>query len=178
LTVSEETEPAYRRVMLGLGQHFGGDVVADLPRVMRLPGSINQKPGNGGSMAQLVACNRDRVYALADFEPWAIEPPQPRAGRIVPPIHDDDELLTEFARRHWVLNDQGGAKFYVRCPWEGQHSGKTNDSSTALWKTDGRWWFKCFHEHCRRRWRSEVLEYFTLAHTIASPILPQQGSRA
>ena len=160
LPVSEENEHAYRRAMLGLAQHFGGDVVADLPRVMRLPGSVNVKPGNG-NMARLIVCNHERLYTLADFEPWAVEPPAPRACRSVL-VQDDDELLSEFSRRQWVLSDQGGAKFYVHCPWEEQHSGEVNKSSTALWKADGRWWFKCFHEHCKTRWRQEVLEYFRL----------------
>ena len=161
LIVSPETEHAYRRVMLGLGQHFGGDMVADLPRVMRLPGSVNLKPGNGGSMAQLAACNRNRLYTLADFELWAVETPARKDSRTVA-APDNDDLPAEFVRRGWLLSDQGGAKFYVQCPWEEQHSGEINKSSTALWKTDGRWLFKCFHEHCKTRWRQEVLEYFRL----------------
>ena len=68
-------------VMTGLAVHYGGDrAVADIARVMRLPGYRNKKPGRGDAMVTWADLNGAAVdpESFADLP----EPPKPGNGRL------------------------------------------------------------------------------------------------
>ncbi len=182
-----EAEQAWQRVQIGLAQHFNSDPsMKDLPRVMRVPGTRNVKPGNGpGAIVRLLICEQALRYPLSAFDQYrAAESDLPHAPKLTaredswrdPDDPDAVVFRSEFGRRGWLLSDQGGGLYYVRCPWADQHSSAGNASSTAIWVPETPGWpagFRCLHAHCDRRRAREVYEFIRLqraAETIREEI--------
>jgi len=160
-----DTISLYSRTISGLARYFDGDrSVGDTPRVMRLPGSRNMKPTANGALVELRLYEPDRMYKLEDFAGWADakeEDPAPRLSSITG--HSDDvNLIDEFTKRSWMIEDQGDEFYYVRCPWIHEHTSSSGPSETALWCYEGRWCFRCMHSHCSKRRIAECYDFFRL----------------
>jgi len=99
---------AAKRALVALADWHGlGHQAVDVPRLLRLPGTINRKPGRGGFVVRVEEYRPDAVYDLADFGPAltvAFSPePRHRAG-------DDDAPIPEGGRRTALLKLAGGMK--------------------------------------------------------------------
>lgn len=65
VTITPETKQEFKRTLHGLANVVKGDVVArDLARIMRLPGTINTKPGRNGAKCEV-------IYSLPVFYDYA-----------------------------------------------------------------------------------------------------------
>jgi hypothetical protein len=78
LALGEEAE----RELVEAFVPYGADgVCRDAPRVMRLPGTVNTKPGRNGAMATLVCCNPNLKYGIEEL---SARLPRPEARPGVP----------------------------------------------------------------------------------------------
>ncbi len=57
----------------GLAEHLGGDEVLSVARSMRLPGTINTKPGRDSSLCTFVGYHPERLYSLSEFRAFLPE---------------------------------------------------------------------------------------------------------
>jgi hypothetical protein len=58
------------RVLRGLARHLNGDTALTVAQSMRLPGTINTKPGRDSAICTFFSYHPDRRYALNEFEPF------------------------------------------------------------------------------------------------------------
>jgi hypothetical protein len=66
-------------VLAGIAKLCGGDNTKDLPRLLRIPGSLNRKDQRNGAApvpTALVECDPTRKYPLATFEAFATLAPE------------------------------------------------------------------------------------------------------
>ncbi len=175
--IRPDVEERYQRTVLGLAHHFGSDpAVADTPRVIRMPGTVNHKPGRGGAVATLLDCQPELQYALEDFAEWLAPAPVPSGGTAQPAgrrgrengsFGDEVDLLGEIGRRGWLLCDQGSDMWFIKCPWQHQHTTRSGVTETMLWRWDDRWCFRCMHGHCAERRIAHVYEYVRIERELA-----------
>jgi len=140
-----------------LAAHYGSDrSMADLSRVMRVPGFYHNKRGR--HLVTLIKSERV-VYPVAeimDGVPPMLPVSRPPVARVPYATRDLVELFK--ASRLYVRAD--GDKHVVRCPWEHEHSTPwrgASDTATVLFDGGG---FDCKHSHCAERGRPDVLRYF------------------
>lgn len=163
----------YSRTVAGLAAHFSTDNVSDIPRVMRLVGSRNVKSGTNGPVVKMTLLKPERRYRIEDFGAYVLESQKQVKGDVNSshsPTPGRLDLLFEFHKRGWLLEDQGGHFYYVRCPWKEQHSSESGKSETALWRYGSMWCFKCLHSHCARRKARECAQFFTLMQAATAEV--------
>lgn len=151
---------AQKRIAL----HYGSDFkVHDLPRVMRLPGTVHQK--GEPVLVDLLTVTPTRYQwadVLAGIAPMPEvrrRPPEPerkapeRSGMVLD--------LRTFDVRRWA-DDAGlllgeskvSGRWYIHCPWAGQHTGgRVTATSTVIYESDGERGpgFWCSHNACDGR---------------------------
>ena len=134
-------------------------------RLMRIPGSVNTKPGRDAFVSTITEWNPDRSWALddlatelgVDLQNLRVRPAASVSaiGSVVSnPIADP--LLDWLNDNGHVVNDNGGQWVDIRCPWGDQHTtGQDTAGYSPLGRGDDGWeerrGFKCLHEHCRNR---------------------------
>lgn len=155
--------PAQKR----LATLYGSDPkVHDLPRVMRLPGTLHQK-----GLPQRVALLADSGHRYTYAEITADLPPLPQRPAPTPmPRYSPDryalrgdystlDLIGWFAAQGAYLADKGDCKHTVVCPWWTGHTGqRRGESSTVVWQEPGQWpRFYCSHAHCNGRKLADIV---------------------
>lgn len=66
--VDEAPDPFFEDLMKGMAAQYGADPSpVDISRVLRLPGTVNQKPGAGGHVAASVFCSARSRYTKAEI---------------------------------------------------------------------------------------------------------------
>jgi hypothetical protein len=150
-------------------------------RVMRVPGSVNVKPGRNRFKARITEWNPDRCWSLDDLvaaldldlddiEAAAQSSGVQRvAGRVSaapvrPDIEVEDPLLDWLGANDAVTEDKGGEWVTVICPWHDQHTtGKDTAGYSPLGRGSGDWaetrGFSCLHEHCRKKNARDLVEW-------------------
>ena len=134
-------------------------------RVMRVPGSLNDKPGKDNFISTITAWNPDRSWDMDDLavklgvdvenlnvvRKTAV---QVRTGgsSIDHDLDVEDPLLTWLQDEGHIVTDKGEWVDVV-CPWHEKHTTGSNTAGySPLGRGDGRWGmtrgFKCQHEHC------------------------------
>ncbi len=58
------------KLLRGLAQHLNGDDILTVAQSMRLPGTINTKPGHEDAVCHFVGYHPERVYDLGEFSPF------------------------------------------------------------------------------------------------------------
>jgi len=109
-------------------------------------------------------------YTVIDDRELAASPEQNAATAIIagPAIGtDEQETIAQYVETAFdaaeidyqsrVANDQGGFKWFIACPWRGEHTeGKDFDTSSAviIWAS-GKLIYECKHGHCQniRQWK-------------------------
>jgi hypothetical protein len=100
--ITPETKGDFKRALHGLALKVGGDVVArDMARIMRLPGTVNTKPGRNGALCEVLDCIPVFYdYAVLGRELRKFAPREaPRPSRSVPVSAVDARLpkmVTDF----------------------------------------------------------------------------------
>jgi len=65
---------SFRRTVKGVQKILGSDKVDDLPRVLRVPGTLNYKDLKHVLPCKIIFAEYSRRYVISDFEPFAISP--------------------------------------------------------------------------------------------------------
>jgi len=144
-------------------------------RVMRVPGSVNLKPGKNSFVSKIVDWHPERTWQLEDLakalgvdttklevRPTRAKPGGAAAadGIVV------DPLLVWLADNGYVVKDDGKDWVEVKCPWADQHTtGADTAGYSPLGRGEGEWvdgrGFKCMHQHCRDRHFAEFRDWAT-----------------
>ncbi len=169
----------FRNAQLRLIAHYDSDAACyDLPRVMRLPGSLHQKAQP--LPVRVVHANPWPCYLVEEvvdgIAPLSVVvAPDPEAiaaraaavrGGMVAGI---DVVTLDLAR---LFADAGLALsgalashgVAVSCPWERDHTSTTSSTATMVWSAGegGRALpgFRCLHAHCASRGLADVMRLF------------------
>src|SRR5262249_46488530 len=86
-------------ILRGLADYFGGDKVITVAQSMRLPGSINSKPGRQAADCRLISIEPGLRYSLTDFSAYREVPQQPLAELVLRRSNSNKVLSPENARR-------------------------------------------------------------------------------
>ena len=70
---SEDLE-GFRLIVKGVQEILGSDAVSDLPRILRIPGTLNYKDPKKILPCKIIFSDYTRRYVISDFEPFAILP--------------------------------------------------------------------------------------------------------
>lgn len=125
---------ATSRINLSLANTLGGDVAASRPSsMMRVPGTINTKPGRG-NIVEIVDWDYGRLYRIDDFA-WLDPGPivqRPRAVRVKTDQPDKATITAEqvAALCRNAKPYHGGWKASCPCPGHGKGKGDTTPSLT------------------------------------------------
>ena len=117
LNGSGETERV-EGILRGLAHHLGGDpAVADVARVMRLPGFLNVKDPEHPVPCQLLEVHMDRRFDLAAFSGFeALEPSQPAV--VIPETSERPRLpawTLDFLARGTIQGERNNVAFASAC---------------------------------------------------------------
>lgn len=110
---SELEERDYAEARLrGLASRLGADSVWDLPRVMRVPDTVNHKNGEAPPV-EIVEFHPSRRYNLSDFDEWALEAERAEAVEFEEPADALEAMRKAEANglpaRAWRLITEGHA---------------------------------------------------------------------
>lgn len=86
MAVDESNRDGIKRTLKGMAIATGGDTkVADLARIMRLPGTVNTKPGRGQTcmVRDFIPCRYHYIELELGYAPFAM-PTMPTISRIIP----------------------------------------------------------------------------------------------
>ncbi|MDA2931165.1 DUF3987 domain-containing protein, partial [Acidobacteria bacterium AH-259-O06] len=64
----------FRLIVKGAQKILGSDPVSDLPRILRIPGTLNYKDPKKSLPCKIIFSDYTRRYVISDFEPFAISP--------------------------------------------------------------------------------------------------------
>ncbi len=162
----------YEAIVAALGEKGWTDKGAGGSyRVMRVPGSLNDKPGKKNFISRITDWHPERSWDMdelalkmgVDVENMTVTRKKgvgtPRAGGAA--AHDididiDDPMLTWLADEGHIISDNGGEWVEIVCPWHEEHTdGRNMASYSPLGRGSGEWperrAFNCLHEHCKDR---------------------------
>jgi len=101
LRITDDNRDTVKRTLKGMAKAVGSDTtVADLARVLRIPGTINTKPERNKALCEVVdyiPCAVNYMDMELTFAPL-VQPPAPRVYRTISPAAIDTNLPK------WVLN--------------------------------------------------------------------------
>jgi hypothetical protein len=182
-----------------LAAHYSGDPAChDLPRVLRLPGTIHRK---GAPWLVTAECEMRHAYPLADVldgiaELPRQEPPKPsidvsarqlaaRIGyglvdKLDPATLDIVKLCQDAGLSLGAWRDGG---LTIACPWSAEHSSDTGKTSTVVWPAGVKSnlpGYKCFHAHCSHRTLADLMRLFVdeLENYATTAKAPGRGVKA
>ena len=147
----------YEQVQRGIAQHLGTDkAVIDLCREVRVPGFMHTKDLKRRTEVTLKLCNPDLRYSPLDVV--AAFPFDMREAK----VHDVVHVGPLPSLTHALVNNLYGpprkedGAYVVPCPWVGDHTTKSNPTSTIYYPphqdNGGKGFFKCLHSHCAERY--------------------------
>lgn len=170
---------AFRSAQHRLARHYGSDPsVCDLPRVMRLPGTLHQK-GDPRQVSILdctgaAYCAGDVLAGIADLPPPQRQPVAQLAvigGRIDIRTVDVVQVAQAAGLRPRRLPSADGPDpaWAIDCPWRAEHTdGRQGETATVVWQR-GVYppAFRCLHAHCSDRRLAQFLA--RLGATVVAP---------
>ncbi len=113
------------RAIRGLAHHLGGDPAVSIAHSMRLPGTLNTKPGRGNVRCAIERYFPDRLYSLTEFRRFMYMPvvhylPLASRGRWSEPTSAPDaaalQELTEAVLVQLEGRPRGNGFIAARCP--------------------------------------------------------------
>jgi len=97
-----------KRALVALADYHGlGHQAVDVSRLLRVPGTINHKPGRGGFVVRVEDYRPDAVYDLADFAVALATAPPPETRH---QTGDDDAPIPKGERRTTLLQLAGAMR--------------------------------------------------------------------
>jgi len=138
----------YRAAWAAIAAAGMTDAGADGPvRNIRLPGSVNMKPGRNGFVSRLVEFHPEREFTLPQIcEAFGVTPGEAQGRRINVSIEDDgnDDVLAWLSAQGLVTERGNSAGWWgVQCPAAEEHS---DGASGARYLPSNRA-FICYHSH-------------------------------
>jgi len=118
-------------------------------RNIRLPGSVNMKPGRDGFVTKLLEFHPERTFSLTEIlaalNVTPLEASAPRTGIRVKDNGGDD-VLQWLSTQSMVLEPANASGWYgIVCPNAAEHS----DGATGARYLPSTRAFCCYHEHCQ-----------------------------
>jgi hypothetical protein len=129
-------------------------------RVMRVPGSINAKPGRDGWVAVLREWHPERTFTLEEIAAglgvtpvWSVDPVG--RGRV-----SNTDLVLEKLADEVVDSTHANSEgwWFIQCPWSHEHSDGRTDAK-YLPSPMGAGTFHCFHSACEQRRTRDLIAY-------------------
>lgn len=144
----------------GLGWGDGG--AGGSYRLMRVPGSANQKEGRDNFRSHVIAWDMSRIWTLEGLagafglDLNGLPTPEKKKSAPVAALEGIDPMLDWLGAAGMVLGDDGGQWVRIRCPWVDEHTtGEEGTGYSPLGRGDDEWAatraFSCRHEHCKDR---------------------------
>jgi hypothetical protein len=185
---------AFSEAQKRLALHYGSDMkVHDLPRVMRLPGTLHQKD-DAPCMVEILHLQREVYRASVVLDGIAAMPEAPRRPPEPERKHPERSGkaldMRSFDVRRWA-DDAGlllceskvAGRWYIHCPWAGMHTGgRVTATSTVIFEGDasrpsGFW---CSHSACDGRTIRDVRDTLDDAGLAQYcwPVDPRKVARA
>jgi hypothetical protein len=130
-------------------------------RVMRVPGSVNTKPGRDGWKSVVRDWHPERTFTIQEIaEAFDITPVYGFGTREIPPAAETDVVLEKMAEMGLVDSTTANADgwWFIRCPFATEHTDGRDD---AKYKPAplGAGIFKCFHTACQERHVRQLIAY-------------------
>ena len=137
-------------------------------RLLRMPGSINLKPENGGFRAKVTHWAPDRMWKLsALMAELGVEPVCKTKNKLATSVNTNiktDDLLLKWMQENGLIIEDGEDFQTIICPWAHEHTdgeehasyspkGFGNDEFANMRQ------FNCFHAHCSQRSIQDYLEH-------------------
>jgi hypothetical protein len=181
---STEDAATWKRIYLAWLDHLGatygieGDrSCQDWTRLYRLPHVVRsgerQKPTTIGDPENIEAVR----YTI---------PPAPEPKRIEPRNSNYTTKPGAFDIREALAQTFPGAEakrttiadnFYVECPWKGEHSSDSGPTETVVFVyPDGKWEFKCLHDHCSHRGHDDLRQWIDPTWKPYDPNAPKKSN--
>lgn len=118
-------------------------------RNIRLPGSVNMKPGRDGFVTKLLEFHPERTFSLAEIltalDVTPLEASAPRTSIRVKDTGNDD-VLQWLSTQSMILEPANASGWYgIACPNAAEHS----DGATGARYLPSTRAFCCYHEHCQ-----------------------------
>jgi hypothetical protein len=131
-------------------------------RVVRLPGSINTKPGRNNWAARLTSWRPELTYKIeALSEGLGITSGMTSSRPVIKlPTAASDLMLEQLAKRGYVpvgASPNADGWWTITCPWAQEHSDGRDDAKYKP-SPHGVGVFYCFHSACRDRGRLSLLQ--------------------
>ena len=128
-------------------------------RNIRLPGSVNLKPGRDNFAARLVEFHPEREFTLPQIcEAFNVTPSEGAAQHTAIRVKDDgsDDVLAWLSANALVLERANGSGWFgVVCPNAAEHS----DGATGARYLPATRAFCCYHEHCQEWTSAKFLDW-------------------
>lgn len=133
--------------------------VKDLPRLLRLPGTVNPKNGRTTSAIMPAVWQNvprkliERIAAQAKPKPVN----RPHFAKGIAPITGRGNFasldVVSWFHSHGLYREHlADNMHWVRCPWEHEHTAPASRGGTIIYEADGGWpGFFCNHAHCQGR---------------------------
>lgn len=139
---------------------YGDKGAGGYNRLMRVPGSVNIKPGRNGWQSRVTEWNPSRFWALDDLAKMLeLDKIEVKKTQVKPslggaPVAEGavkDVMLDWLSSEGHVVEDKG-AWVDITCPWADQHTSGGDTAGYSPLGRGGAWQdtrsFKCLHEHC------------------------------
>lgn len=154
----------YEGIVAALGElGFTDKGAGGYTRLMRIPGSINTKPGRANFVSTVTDWKPERIFKLeelavdlgVDLNNLNVkkQPTASRANGSLPNIEILDPMEAWLRDNGHVVDDTGGDFITIRCPWGGEHTDNDTAGYSPLGRGDGerreQRGFNCFHDHCK-----------------------------
>lgn len=133
-------------------------------RVVRLPGSVNTKPGRNNWAARLTSWRPELTYTIDELSKGlgmgSVAPPRMKPVIMVQTA-TSDLMLERLAERGYVAagaSPNTDGCWLITCPWAREHSDGRSDAKYKP-SPNGVGVFYCFHAACRGRGRIALLQH-------------------
>lgn len=168
----------FKVAQLRLATHYGSDLkVHDLPRVMRLPGTLHQKDAHPFLVRILTVTPLHYSWPMVldrvpELPPPPVRPREPERKAEMQSEADSPYLKLSTFNVRKMFEDAGlllcesrvSGRWYVHCPWSASHTGgKVTATSTVIYEASpgqppGFW---CSHNGCDGRTIRDVRAMLT-----------------
>jgi len=152
------------------------DKVADAPRILRVPGTMNHKPGRGPVEIVKFETTRHQLAEFLFLPAGADEVAPSKRAHVVVDAEEcpgADLVMKAFADREMLGDELAEGKIAVTCPWASTHGSEDHPAKTVLYVNDESGpGFNCFSAGCaaanggRRRRIGDVYQEFGLSLAV------------
>jgi hypothetical protein len=139
---------------------YGDKGAGGYNRLMRVPGSVNIKPGRNGWQSRITEWNPSRFWTLDDLTKMlGLDKVEVKKTQTKPSLTGGlaaegavKDVMLEWLSASGLVVEDKGAWVNIVCPWGDQHTSGGDTAGYSPLGRGGEWQdtrsFKCLHEHC------------------------------